>query len=455
MASLFSVSYSHDGLRRLLEGVILISAIATPHRGSSYLSMPNLRQSIQQLLFLEQPLPRSITDKLRLGYKPLLKLHDSFSDIAGELRLWTFYETVDSQLSGLGSGDFDEVHFSAPITSIKSGLIGARTEQALSLESDHAHCASFGPQNLQIMHSYLYDLGEAVRKAEALSVNFVHTPLRLETKVKVELIGFYDDPDSGEDRSVRLYVSKHFLNEFLEKGPEVCLRERMHTMAPKMRRARVYTSRRPAASPSRMSRAANILSSVQGFGQRILGSSSPSSNRSRSLVREGLDQSSPEIVVTSHTPRRPSLAGATSEPLPNVEDPPGRSRGLTIPGFTTPGFTQPVARRSTESLRSSIDGIVRALSEPISSEISPMNLGSHQNRGGGQATGNGAQVEEEERRSRGERIGRASTMGDFTAGFSRPDPSKRKFMWIHLPFNNPYWVKVVGSQDLFESAKVY
>ncbi|KAI1159402.1 hypothetical protein F5B18DRAFT_636992 [Nemania serpens] len=432
-----------DSLRSLMYYCHGITFFATPHHGSSYLSMPNLRESIQQLLFLEKPLPRSITDKLRLGYKPLLKLHDSFSDIAGELRLWTFYETVDSQLSGLGSGDFDEVHFSAPITSIKSGLIGARTEQALSLESDHAHCASFGPQNLQIMHSYLYDLGEAVRKAEALSA-LIHTPLRLETKVKVELIGFYDDPESGEDRSVRLYVSKHFLNEFLDKGPEACLRERMHTMAPKMRRARVYTSRRPTASPSRMSRAANILSNVQGFGQRILGSS-PTRNRAPSPERDGLDQSSPEIVVTSHTPRRPSLAGATSEPLPNVDVSPGRSRGLTIPGFTTPGFTQLPARGSTESLRSSIDGIVRALSEPITSDVSPMTLGGEQHRGGSQVTGGGAQAEEEgndsSRRSRGERIGRAATLHDFTAGFSRPNPSKRKFMWIHLPFNNPYWVK--------------
>jgi hypothetical protein len=27
-------------------------------------------------------------------------------------------------------------------------------------------------------------------------------------------------------------------------------------------------------------------------------------------------------------------------------------------------------------------------------------------------------------------------------GFSRPNPSLRKFMWVHMPFNNPVWVKV-------------
>ena len=61
--------------------------------------MPNLRESIQELLYLEKPLPASLTRELALGYKPTLKLHDQFTDIASEIRIWTFYETVDSTLS--------------------------------------------------------------------------------------------------------------------------------------------------------------------------------------------------------------------------------------------------------------------------------------------------------------------------------------------------------------------
>ncbi|KAI1123789.1 hypothetical protein F5Y10DRAFT_45506 [Nemania abortiva] len=420
-------------LRTLMYDCHGVTFFATPHRGSSYLSMPHLRESIQQLLFLEKPLPRSITDRLRLGYKPLLKLHERFVDIASELRLWTFYETVDSQLSGLGNGDFDEVHFSAPVTSIKSGLIGSRSEQALSLESDHAHCASFGPLNLQIMHSYLYDLGEAVRKADALSSTYIHTPLHLPTKVKVELVGFYDDPDSDVDHSVRLYVTRNYLSEFLEKGPEDCLRARMNTMAPRMRRPSM--PRRHAASPSRVSRAVSILSNVQELGQRILGSSRSSGDRARSAERDFPSQPSPEIVVTSHTPRRPSLAGAASEPLPSVDVSPRRSRGLTVPALTTPGFSPSPSRRSNESVRSNIDEITRTFSEPIAPDAKLVTDGSDHNSGGlAQVEGEGSDP------ARSRRKERAATMQDFTAGFSRP-PTKRKFMWIHLPFNNPYWVK--------------
>ncbi|KAI0513340.1 hypothetical protein F5B22DRAFT_647891 [Xylaria bambusicola] len=436
-----------DELRPLVFDCHGITFFATPHRGSSYLSMPNLRESIQHLLFLEKPLPRSITDELRLGYKPLLKLHDKFIDVASELRVWTFYETVDSQLSGLGSYDFDEVHFSAPITSIKSGLVGLRTEQALSLESDHAHCASFGPQNLHIMHSFLYDLGAAVRKAELLSSSFIHTPLRLSSKVKVELIGFYDDPDGEADRSIRLYISKHYLNEFLEKGLEDCLRERMKTMAPKIRRAVLPPSRRTAGSPPRISGVGSVVwSGVRGFGQRILGSSH-SNEESRSPERDIPHQQSPEIVVTSHTPRRPSLAGATSEPLPAVNVSPTRSRGLTIPSSATSGLSHAPSGSSNESVRSSIDDVLRTQSEPIAADTSPKTTESRQGRDSGQTIGEIPISEEGRsdtgRKSRREQVSRAASWQDLTAGFSRPNPMKRKFMWVHLPFNNPYWVKSI------------
>ncbi|KAI3335701.1 hypothetical protein F4824DRAFT_510599 [Ustulina deusta] len=433
----------HEDLRPLVFDCHGITFFATPHRGSSYLSMPNLRESIQNLLFLEKPLPRSITDELRLGYKPLLKLHEKFTDVASELRVWTFYETVDSQLSGLGSYDLDEVHFSAPITSIKSGLVGSRAEQALSLESDHAHCASFGPQNLQIMHSYLYDLGAAVRKAEMLSSAFIHTPLRLSSKVKVELVGFYDDPDSGADPNIRLYVSKHYLNEFLEKGPENCLRERLNTMAPRTRRAMFSPSRRLAASSPGLSGTGGVWSGVRELGQRILGSSH-SSDEAQNPGRDIPNQPSPEIVVTSHTPRRPSLVGMASEPLPAVDVSPRRSRGLTVPALATPGFTQPSSRKSNESARSSIDDVVRTRSEPMTTEISPKTRESPDNN---QHTGEpphvGGEGADTSRRSRGEQVSPTAAWQDLTAGFSRPNPAKRKFMWIHLPFNNPYWVKSI------------
>ncbi|KAI0157951.1 hypothetical protein GGR52DRAFT_582787 [Hypoxylon sp. FL1284] len=413
-----------EELRPLIFDCHGISFFATPHRGSSYMSMPHLRESIQHLLYLQRPLPRSIARELRLGNKSLLRMHDQFMDIASELRVWTFYETVDSQLSGLGGSDFDEVHFSAPLTSIKSGLVGSRSEQALSLESDHATCASFGANNMRTMHSFLADLGAAVRKAEELSANFVHTPLRLTDNVKLELIGFYEDPDRNESgQDIRLYISKHKLTDFFEKGPEICLRERLNTKAAKRSRAR---SRRPLSNPSPLAGALGILGSVREIGQGIIESVRPGSSPEHhdSESRTGY---SPEIVVTHHT-SRPSIQGAATEPIP-----PPRNRGLTVPPPATPDFP----RLSSETTRTTN-------SEPEMTGASSRHADSAQEPGSSSSQDPDYAASDTEfaqrRDSRASRLSRA-LVHEFAAGFSRPDPARRKFMWIHLPFNNPHWVK--------------
>ncbi|KAI1099561.1 hypothetical protein F4804DRAFT_321618 [Jackrogersella minutella] len=428
--ALVKANLKHE-LRPLIFDCHGIAFFATPHRGSSYMSMPHLRESIQHLLYLHQPLPKSIARDLRVGNKSLLRMHDQFMDIASELRIWTFYETIDSQLSGLGSSDFDEVHFSAPLTSIKSGLFGSRIEHAYSLESDHAHCASFGPTNISTMLSFLADLGDAVRKAEELSENYVHTPLKLSENVKLELIGFYGDPDSEDSQEIRLYIWKHKLKIFLEKGPEKCLQERLNTVAARRHRM-LPPSRRPISNPSPIANALGVLGNVQEFGQRIFGSARPSSSPEspETDIQRG---QSPEIVVTSHA-SQPSGSGAI-EPASTVS--PRRGRGLTVPSLSTPGFQRPSSRGSSETARTTS-------SEPVGTDISPktgdhtQQLESTRTEGAG-STANDTEHDTDKKN----RVDRPPAPQDFTAGFSRPVASKRKFMWMHLPFNNPHWVKKI------------
>ncbi|KAI1206894.1 uncharacterized protein F4807DRAFT_437611 [Annulohypoxylon truncatum] len=424
--ALVKANLNHE-LRPLIFDCHGIAFFATPHRGSSYMSMPHLRESIQHLLYLKKPLPRSIARELRIGNKSLLQMHDQFMDIASELRIWTFYETIDSQLSGLGSSDFDEVHFSAPLTSIKSGLLGSRTEQALSLESDHAHCASFGPQNIRTMLSFIADLGAAIRKAEELSDKYVHTPLKLSETVKLELIGFYGDPDSESNQDIRLYISKHRLKDFLEKGPEKCLQERLNTVAAR-RHKMVPPSRRPISNPSLMPSALGILGNVQELGQKILDSVRPSSSPPEGHGTE-TPAGQPDIVVTSHA-SRPSVTGAATEPAISSR----RGRGLTVPGLSTPGFHTPSHRGSSETARTT-------RSDPDELETSPKTGDPSQQLNPSRTEPTGSTIGQKEAGpDMKNRRGRSHGLQDITAGFSRPVASRRKFMWLHMPFNNPHWI---------------
>ncbi len=99
--------------------------------------MTTIGNRIQNLLYLQQPFTVSLADNLRLGCESLLSLHDGFSEVARELRVWTFYETINSLASGEGSGA--EVRFAAPLVSIKSAIIGVKQERVFGLHSAHAH----------------------------------------------------------------------------------------------------------------------------------------------------------------------------------------------------------------------------------------------------------------------------------------------------------------------------
>ncbi|KKY33487.1 putative ankyrin repeat protein [Diaporthe ampelina] len=267
-----------------------ITFFATPHRGSSYMSMRNLSESIQLLLHLQRPLPTSLVNEIRVSNKSLIKMHEDFTDVVSEMRVWSFYETVDSQLSGSGLDYADEVQFSAPLVSIKSAIVDVRQETIYSaLESDHAHCASFGVTNPRTLATYLQDLAAAVAKAETLSQT-IHTPLRLKEHVKVELIGFYEDPDASLESDIRLYFAKYHLAEFLQKGPESCLEERLRRV-----------SRRHGANGGRNGAQASAYgsnNSQRGGGLNILAGVQ---NLWKSAVSGNQQQrrpDSPDIVVT-------------------------------------------------------------------------------------------------------------------------------------------------------------
>ncbi|KAK3682502.1 hypothetical protein B0T22DRAFT_385937 [Podospora appendiculata] len=308
-----------------------VSFFATPHRGSSYMSMKNLRESIRQLLHLQRPLPESLVRELRVNNSTLATIHEDFVDIMSELRVWTFYETLDSQLSGYGAGGSaglggdSEVQFGAPLVSIKSALLDVWEEDVFSVESDHANIASFGPRNLKTMTTYLKDLTAAIIKAQDLSDRYTHTPLKLKDHVKVELVSFYEDPDAEmEESTIRLYSTKTHLGDFLIKGPERCLEERLGR-APS-RQGSILTNR-PSAFPH-----------------------------------------SPDIVVT----------GSSARPSLEMEG------GLNVPHVIgSPGQALSASRNHPSS--SGSQGSTRTL----------------------------------------------------------PNPSLKKFMWIHLPFTNPLWVKEI------------
>lgn len=402
--------------------IVKLTYTATPHRGSSYLSMYSLSGSIQTLLHLQRPLPRYLSKELRVGSKSLDKLHEEFTDIASELRIWSFYETIDSLLSGSGLGEHSEVKFTAPLVSIKSAIVGLRQEVIYSsLESDHAHCASFGITNPRTLDTYLRDFSNSISKAASLSQTR-HTPLKLKEHVKVEITGFYQDHGAAMDPSepdMRLYITRYHLKDFLEKGPEVCLDERLRRVP----RHAGYAGHRVSSShqPARGGGGLNILGNVQEFWKSAL---------SRSYHGGRPSSPKPEIVIDSPIGQPDSGEDqAANRPTRIIHS-------LTLPTLATSGLHRPSSRSS--------NGTASTMSEPTGLGISPRghsSRASHQHEHHSEQDLKRLKSETKSNNESEVTDQRIETL-DFPAGFSRPEPKQRKFMWIHLPFTNPLWVRV-------------
>lgn len=378
--------------------------------------MPNLSDSIAHLLQLERPLPQSLADELRLGSQSLLRLQDDFINISSELRVWTIYETIDSELSGSGLGPTSEVEFGAPLVSIKSSLVGVKQERVIAVDSDHANCASFGPKNPKTMESYLVKLSRAVADAERLSDMYIHNPLRLKKHVKIELVSFYEDPDpdANMESAMRLYSAKIHLDEFLLKGPERCLKERLSKVPTRLPSRGVQFPPRHVGR-RRGNSALGIWSNVQNMFKH-----GQSGRSARSLERSG----SPDIVITGPS-RPPSLpdGGSNTTPAPATR----RSPSRTVPALRNPNY----------------DDNSSTMSEPTQ-EVSPTNrdpLGDETVVMTDAARGGHFRTHSDQGHI-ANAAARHQALREFPAGFSRPLPSLKKIMWIHVPFTNPLWVQV-------------
>lgn len=430
-------------------------SVGTPHQGSSYFSMPSLASSIQGLLQLSSPLPTSITDELRVGNRLLLHLDDDFKAIATDLRVWTLYETIDSRLSGAGSGD---VYFTAPLTSIKSAILGMRQETILPLQSDHANVASFGRHNVHTMRLFLRQLAALIGRADAYSCEDGNWTLNLEQRVSIEVHGFFEDPVGPQsvDGTIRAWSTRLPLKEFLRKGPEECLADR--------------------------------LNEVEGVEERRF-----LRNRGRTSMMDvpatvanknalGIDQ---EGAVPLSPPASPIIRPVDAAPRPRTESTPQRDPGSS-PAVPPSRATSPPTRHSTPMRRASPivrpnfdqDLMVDRLSPPPRGRMGrslsrSFSMGSHASpyeyrdfppfsqRSRSTIEGNFSDDDDKEgleasprlpdavvaiRKAANERqrIGETAVVDDVPVAFTKPEVEARKFVWIHLPYNNPAWVTVRG-----------
>ncbi|KAM5344755.1 hypothetical protein ACJ41O_010617 [Fusarium nematophilum] len=466
-----------EGLFRQCYGVAFFG---TPHQGSSYFAMPSLASSIQGLLQLSSPLPTSITDDLRVGNSLLLRLDDDFKSVAHDFRVWTLYETIDSRLSGSPSGD---VYFTAPLTSIKSAILGMRQETILPLQSDHANIASFGRHNVHTLRLFLGQLAALIDRADEYSREDGHWGLNLEQRVSIEVHGFFEDGAVGatDEATIRAWSTRLPLREFLRKGPDECLADRLNEVEGVDERRFLRTRGRTSLIRETESKGVSGEAAKNPLG----------------IKQEGTASYQPS------PPASPIIRPVDADPKPRTESAPQRLIGgqgtggpgtpLTAPSRATSPPPQPThystpMRRPSPLIRANFDQDLamdrlsppprgrmgRSLSRSLSMgsqasqyeyrDFPPFSQRSRSTidanfSGDDDDLENSPRLPEaviairKEAKEGDRRTSETVVVDEVPVAFVKPEVEARKFVWVHLAYNNPAWV-TVSIRKVFETLQV-
>lgn len=402
--------------------------------------MSEISSSIQALLELSHPLPRSITDELRVGHPLLLYLEEEFRVLASDLQVWTFYETIESRLSGEADARPGGVYFTAAITSLKSAILGIRQETIYPLQSDHANCASFGRNNAQTMKLFLKDFARSIARADRTRKEKTHTPMDLEDKVPVEVHGFYEDTVAVTSvealTTIRTWSTRIPLSEYLTKGPVECLDDRLNEanggpedsqfMAARRRTSRLREENLPSPPPLELG--SNILGIVGSQGMERRANSEIALRKSETAdVDEGNSLYPASTAPPAAPENSPDPDGAAAREGRQTGQDAVRSRSVSGTRGPRAGETSvvesPRSRRRVALTRRFTDQFNPRWSGPLEKSFfqgPPFSPGSPFVSDGEQIPG----------------------ADPYVPVFVKPEAVNRRYIWTHIPFTNPAWVKV-------------
>ncbi|TGO43329.1 hypothetical protein BHYA_0002g01340 [Botrytis hyacinthi] len=479
---LFFVCHSTGGLvlkialtdaRRLRDPILHdcygVTFFATPHRGSSYLSQPGFSGSIRTIMGLSRELPISITRQLELDHHSLKQIGKDFKALATELKVWTFFETIDSNITGLDQGK----PFHAPITSIKSAILNLRNESVYPLVSTHTKCAAFGSANEHTKEAYLEALATLVEQACELSKK-THFELNLEHREEVEINGFYEGSAtiSTNEPPIRVWSTSRSLHDFRRNGPTKLLKERREEVstAPRAGQYLSHNTRAPYLPMDKITSGAKIKGhalipkSTLKLNPFKRGSSpSPQTREATKIKAKGSPDvsesrktgpvlSPPALIMTSDVDENVGIVTEeVGAPIKLHDSPPtvqSRSSGPDVANATSrislkqhktslnhelsiaQGLQPSIRKSRTENDETATrPGPLRRHSESLaaqSSFLSPSRADIHQER-----SSLSAGLEESE-----------IVLAPSVHPLQDPDFSNLKLTWIHVPYNNPIWVPV-------------
>ncbi|KAI9038646.1 uncharacterized protein KD926_010590 [Aspergillus affinis] len=405
-AALVIAGHSASHLNSIFSSCYGIAFLATPHKGSTYLSAPEYAKSVRRLMQPRYHVPHQMRELFRPRHPSLLHLTNQFRSISADIKIWSLLETVDSVLNVTDSGTHGVVEMNVPITSIRSGLLDFEHEKEIPLATDHVGTACFKGQEATTRLSFIKELEASTSVARQLSL-MADTPLHVEDETLIQVNGFFEDTARGvsDETPLKLWSTKTRLSDYLKDGPSICLEDRLTS-----------TARIPSGSFDD--------SSVSSFDSR------PSSAMAGPDY-SSYDELDSEDITAAHTksiPSRPTMKRsrsylAQSSPRIHVSEP-------AVESYFDEQNGDSASRDNNAGLKSDthVESVAGLSSQPKRLLPVPPSTRDRHNQ------------------DRCE-IPRAAPR------FDRPEPGSEKLVWIHVPYTHTGWVPPVLSKACEEEQR--
>ena len=337
-----------------------ITFFSTPHHGSRVLAGLEFATPIKNKLNLKFEMSEYLLGQFALQNSHLELLNHKFAAASLGIKIWNYYETRDTQLKVLvseeGGGEV-QTKVNLLVVDEKSAVMTTtdvliEEEEPRPINTTHVGTARFADDKSQYS-DFRQDLKTYIQSTSAQDRAAHHAlTSSIMTDIKVDVHQFYQMDVTADAIAVKVWSVQPTLQDFLEHGPEECLKTRLHPPAENGHRAngeisKPYVRIRNASevsAPAALERPITPTITVS-TPQIIVAPMDKGGSRTPPLDPESSILEAPTIIMpkTIHT-RRPPL-----NPHQHQSDP--DSVGHLAPASVTPQTTSAALERNPEHPR--------------------------------------------------------------------------------------------------------
>ncbi|KAL6715262.1 hypothetical protein ACLMJK_007526 [Lecanora helva] len=222
----------------LIAACIGVTFFACPHHGSSVLSGPEYVQTVRDHLELKWEMSEALRNDLSLRNTDLETLNYRFAVRAVGIKIYSYVETKDTNLTVLSTGDIG----GETLTAIRLCIVDSRSgklktpevpiedEEVISLNTTHIGAPRFTGEDTLYTY-YIEELAAFVKDFSAEDRAAYHDLNNdIMTRIEVDIHQFYDFSAQNGPGSMKIFSANPNLRKFLDVGPKQCMEERRQGM---------------------------------------------------------------------------------------------------------------------------------------------------------------------------------------------------------------------------------